>query len=250
METTDRRIALRIQPPLACARILHPDGLSFYTIEDLSQGGVRLSGTRGLCVGTRVTVELLLHGATPLKLRGRVLRKSSVLGAEIVVGFDRAAAIAPLFDADRGTIAAARPTHLIAHPDPVTAGIFLRMLRGLGRVGRWAPTALDAVNWLERAPMSVACVAPEFGGGGPEFGRFLRDLHPKVRRILLLRSQDRLDELGVEPGSFHAVLRSPFAREDVQFVVGDGAFAGSPSQDAAEYGNRVAWEPRVALPVA
>jgi CheY-like chemotaxis protein len=203
-----------------------------YIVENLSWGGVFMSGGPAIRAGEEVKVILDLPRG-PVEVRGHVLRSEALArDAALAVRFDDptrrvrdaigVAVAAALEEAAQDASVRPEATVLVIDDSLLVRESLTRDLRCAGCEAACFSTALDAVAFLERpeATIRVALVNLAGAGHGHDLLAFLADERPTIRRVLMAdagRAQDG-DLLALRARA-DAVLEKPWDQETLARTV-------------------------------
>lgn len=214
-----------------------------YAVQDLSRSGVLLEGARAVQPGTRVSLRVMLPGATPLRLRGRVVRLSSGprREARVAVGFssvspedeDRIADwLAHAWYEARGVVSVVAATSLRTRTELVGR---LRLVGA--RVVR-ARMPIELIHRLEgsRDEATVVFLGATLGGcSDEEVGAFLAAAYPRVRRVSV-GAHDASD--GTVRSWAHATMEPPWEADALEEQL-SGARSGGRRSETTKGGGCV-----------
>lgn len=220
----ERRRSHRVYVPGARARCSWGRSLANFSVIDVSRSGALLEGDHVLDEGDRLEMWLHLPGQEPLYLDGTVIRSAQRMGvslAGVVFRFlieedqDAVEEIVARMRSSRGA-----ETIVVAIPHDAGRRM-VRLLRGHHPTVIRATTPLDLIQCLHVAGERAASVliGEHLGRlGAGDIARFVRDVCPDARRVLVQSTirmdRDAIDEL------VQGTISLPWERETLLSVLG------------------------------
>jgi CheY-like chemotaxis protein len=194
-----------------------------YIVENLSWGGVYLSGGPAIREGEDAKVVLALPNG-PVEVRGHVLRSEALSrDAALAVRFDdpprRAreaigAAVAEALErtAEDSSVRP-EPTVLVVDDSLLVREALARDLRCFGWEAACFSTPLDALTFLDRpeAQIRVALIDHTGPSHARDLLHFLADERPTIRRVLMREGQPPVADQAIAAAD--AVLPKPWDQE-------------------------------------
>lgn len=212
-----------------------------YIVENLSLGGVYVSGGPAVRVGEDIKVILELPRG-PVEVRGKVLRsETGTRDCTLAIRFEATArrtrdaigsAVADALEAaSRDASVRPEPTVLVVDDSLLVRESLTRDLRCAGWEVACFSTSLDALDFLDRpdSQIRVALIDLVWTRGNDDLLRFLADERPRIRRVLMAdraRSPGRGEPLDDVAARADAVLPKPWNAEAL-------ATALAPQNEAA-----------------
>lgn len=229
----DRRRHARLgEAPTTAVLFKRDAALGRFVVQNLSAGGVLLTGRQDVEADERVRVFLPLPGREPLVLEGRIARRALAANdlVALAVEFQRpspgtedAIQEALVSELTRRATGGA-PKVLVLQDSEELCERLRQDLLALGRRVHVARTPLDAVRCLEDPDGGVEAAVVDVSVGdvdGLALMRFLREEYPTVRRILLQGAvRPSVVEL-MEAASFvHGVVAEPWDTATLEDLLG------------------------------
>jgi hypothetical protein len=193
-ELRERRRDGRIAVPGVAAVGGAGKHLGIFEVADLSRGGASLVGEGVLAPNELVELAVQLPGIPVLRLRGIVLRRQATgpRGRRCALRFEK------LTPEEETALAAALATPASGLAEAVVlvvwarangTGALARELSAAGSPPLFATTPLEAAAWLRVPGGHLAAVMVDYlvaGSGGWDFLQYLRENHPRLKRVLLV----------------------------------------------------------------
>ena len=213
-----------------------------YLMQNVSAGGVLLSGGPAITQRTPVVVLLRLSGLEELRLAGFVVRRDVQFDDAIAVKFR---GVAPdVQDMLQGAVLMSLerkhdPSVLVVDGDIQSLSRMAHDLDALGYRAILACTPLDTIRWLTNFDVAISVVVVEYPFGhhdGVALLRVMADEFPFIRRVLM-SSQLGAAQLGrwVEDPAVDAVLSKPWSRAQLAAAVGrPGSYALAARTDSSQ----------------
>ena len=197
MNGQDRRVFVRA--PVVATATAWVRGLckGSYIVENLSLGGVQLSGGPAIRVGEEIKLILELPRG-PVEVRGPVLRSDArARDAAIAVRFNMlsrraretlgSAVAEALEEAARDSSSRAEPTVLVVDDSLLVRESLTRDIRRAGWEVACFSTCLDALDFLDRPASRIRVALIDLVGvtEGKNLLNFLAEERPSIRRVLM-----------------------------------------------------------------
>jgi ActR/RegA family two-component response regulator len=197
MTGQDRRVFVRARVAATATAWVRGLCKGSYIVENLSLGGVQLSGGPAMRVGEEIKLILELPRGQ-IEVRGPVLRSQArSRDAAIAVRFNMlsrrarealgAAVAEGLEEAARDSSTRSEPTVLVVDASLLERESLTRDIRHAGWEVACFSTSLDALDFLDRQASCIRVVLIDVVGvsGGNDLFNFLADEKPEIRRVLL-----------------------------------------------------------------
>ncbi len=197
MTAQDRRVFVRARVVATATAWVRGLCKGSYIVENLSLGGVQLSGGPAIRVGEEIKLIIELPRGS-IEVRGPVLRSQArARDAAIAVRFNMlsrrarealgAAVAEALEEAARDSSTRSEPTVLVVDASMLERESLTRDIRRAGWEVACFSTSLDALDFLDRpsARIRVALIDGVGVSGGNDLLNFLAEERPEIRRVLL-----------------------------------------------------------------
>jgi ActR/RegA family two-component response regulator len=231
IKTHDRRVFVRARVVATATAWVRGLCKGSYIVENLSLGGVQLSGGPAIRVGEEIKLILELPHKT-VEVRGPVLRSEArARDASIAVRFHMlsrsaresigAAVAQALEEAARDSSTRAEPTVLVVDDSLLVRESLTRDIRCAGWEVACFSTPLDALDFLDRPESCIRVALIDMLGvnEGKDLLAFLADEKPAIRRVLMSDEGDvgasaienvaaRADAVLAKPWDLDALMRT------------------------------------------
>ena len=197
MSGQDRRVFVRARVVATATAWVRGLCKGSYIVENLSLGGVQLSGGPAIRLGEEIKLILELPRG-PIEVRGPVLRSQArARDAAIAVRFNMlsrrarealgAAVGEALEEAARDSSMRPEPTVLVVDASLLESESLMRDIRRAGWEVACFSTSLDALDFLDRPASCIRVALIDLVGvnGGHDLFNFLAEEKPAIRRVLL-----------------------------------------------------------------
>lgn len=226
MERDERRLFVRARVVATATAWVRGLCKGSYIVENLSLGGIYMSGGPAIRAGEEVKMILELpHG--PTEIRGIVLRSEhQSRDWALAIRFETptrrareaiAAAVTEALDtAARESSIRAEPTVLVVDDSLLVREALTRDIRCAGWEVACFSTSLDALDFLDRPESQIRVALIDMLGtrDGRDLLSFLADERPAIRRVLMSdHSRPGADELATFASRADAVLAKPWDQE-------------------------------------
>ena len=228
MKSHDRRVFVRARVVATATAWIRGLCKGSYIVENLSLGGVQLSGGPALRIGEEIKLILEMpHGS--VEVRGPVLRSEArARDAAIAVRFHMlsrraresigVAVAQALEEAARDSSSRPEPTILVVDDSLLVRESLTRDIRCAGWEVACFSTPLDALDFLDRPESCIRVALIDMLGvtEGKDLLTFLAEEKPAIRRVLM-SEEGRLGAAAMENVAGHAdaVLAKPWDLESL-----------------------------------
>ena len=226
MQSNERRLYVRARVVATATAWVRGLCRGSYIVENLSLGGVYLSGGPAVRAGEELKLVLELPQG-PIEVRGKVVRsEAQARDWSLAVRFDSlprrtseaiGKVVAQALDAAaRDASLRPEPTVLVVDDSFYVREALVRDIRCAGWEVASFSTSLDALDYLDRPEscIRVALIDPLGMRDGTELLSYLADERPSIRRILMAEEGvPEAGELGPLLGRADAVLAKPWDQE-------------------------------------
>jgi ActR/RegA family two-component response regulator len=223
MTSHDRRVFVRARVVATATAWVRGLCKGSYIVENLSLGGVQLSGGPAIRVGEEIKLVIELPQG-PVEVRGPVLRSDAwVRDAAIAMRFNMlsrgarsaigGAVAQALEEAARDSSMRAEPTILVVDDSLLVRESLTRDIRCAGWEVACFSTSLDALDFLDRPEARIRVALIDLVGvrRGNDLLHFLADEKPSIRRVLMSDEGSLDAEALADVGSrADAVLAKPW----------------------------------------
>ena len=219
--------------PLTAVVFMRDVAVGRFVVQNLSAGGVLLTGRRDVPLDERVRVMLPLPGRDPLVVEGRVARRADagndIVALAVQFRHRNTRTEDEIHEALAGELMrisrVERRSALVVQDSPELCTRLAKDLSEMGYHVHLARAPLDVVRVLEDPQIGVDVAFIDVSAGevdGLALLRFLRDDHAGVRRVLVQGAvRPSVAEL-METASFvHRVLAEPWDRAVLREALGE-----------------------------
>lgn len=198
--------------------------IGVFSVDNLSAGGVLLSGGATLSVGETLRILLQLQGHLPIAIHGQVLRRDERGSGAFAYAVTFRDLSAKAEDLIQGAVLLAlerqrrlpEPAVLVVDDSPDVCLALERDLRALGRRAFSAVTPLDAVRHLLDAQAGIETAVVDLFLGqanGMDLLAYLADDLPDVRRVIMSGAlREAQLQTALSSGRAQAILHKPWDR--------------------------------------
>jgi ActR/RegA family two-component response regulator len=243
----DRRVFVRARVVATATAWVRGICKGSYIVENLSLGGVQLSGGPAIRVGEEIKLILELPSG-PVEVRGLVLRSDArARDAALALRFHMlsrrardtigATVAEALEEAARDSSSRPEPTVLVVDDSLLIRESLTRDIRRAGWEVACFSTSLDALDFLDRPEscIRVALVDLVRINEGKDLLNFLAEERPSIRRVLMSEEGRMSGEVMATVGArIDAVLAKPWDLDSLaRTLMPDAAPAPAPAVAAA-----------------